>query len=112
MVIVRRIEIVVSWSENKDIEWTEWLTDNTPVTTKSMNSSDPFLLIYTSGTTGKPKVIVHTHAGFPIKAASDADYGFDLHKGDVLFWVYRCWLNDGTDFGSAGFTEWKYAGSL
>lgn len=86
MVVIRRMEIVVPWSENRDVEWTEMLTDNTPVPTASMNSSDPFLLIYTSGTTGKPKGIVHTHAGFPIKAASDAAYGFDLHKDDVLFW--------------------------
>jgi acetyl-CoA synthetase len=47
---------------------------------------DPFMLIYTSGTTGKPKGIVHTHAGFPLKIAHDAVVHFDVRPGDVFCW--------------------------
>ncbi|WP_407278851.1 AMP-binding protein [Aromatoleum evansii] len=45
------------------------------------------MLIYTSGTTGKPKGVVHTHAGFPVKAAQDLMMAFDLRADDTLMWV-------------------------
>jgi acetyl-CoA synthetase len=46
----------------------------------------PYMVIYTSGTTGEPKGTVHVHGGFPIKAAEDLAYTFDLRAGDGLFW--------------------------
>lgn len=51
-----------------------------------MASSDPFMVFFTSGTTGKPKGIVHTHGGFPLKIAHDALVHFDMKAGDVFFW--------------------------
>lgn len=50
-------------------------------------ANDPYMLIYTSGTTGRPKGAVHTHAGFPLKAAMDIAFCFDLHQDDTLFWL-------------------------
>ena len=50
-------------------------------------ADEPFMLIYTSGTTGKPKGAVHTHCGFPIKAAQDMQHGFDVRASDTMFWV-------------------------
>ena len=55
--------------------------------TEVMNSSDELMLIYTSGTTGKPKGAVHTHSGFPIKAAFDLGIGMDLKQRDKLLWI-------------------------
>ncbi len=52
-----------------------------------MHSDDPLMLIYTSGTTGKPKGTVHTHAGFPLKAAFDAGFGMNIKQGDRVLWV-------------------------
>ena len=51
------------------------------------SAEDPVMIIYTSGTTGKPKGAVHTHCGFPIKAAQDLSHGFDLKPGDALYWM-------------------------
>jgi Acyl-coenzyme A synthetases/AMP-(fatty) acid ligases len=51
------------------------------------DSEDPIMIIYTSGTTGKPKGTVHTHDGFPIKAAADVYFHFDVGRGDTLSWV-------------------------
>jgi acetyl-CoA synthetase len=50
-------------------------------------SNQTLLLIYTSGTTGKPKGVVHTHAGLPVKAAQDIAMAFDFSENDTLMWV-------------------------
>ena len=55
--------------------------------TERTSAEDVMMLIYTSGTTGKPKGAVHTHCGFPIKAAQDISHGLDLHADETLFWV-------------------------
>ncbi len=54
-----------------------------PVTVRA---DHPLMIIYTSGTTGRPKGTVHTHGGFPIKAAQDLRMCFDLRSDDTLFW--------------------------
>ena len=51
------------------------------------DAEDPLMLIYTSGTTGRPKGAVHTHCGFPIKAAQDMAHCFDVHAGETMYWV-------------------------
>jgi acetyl-CoA synthetase len=55
--------------------------------TERTSAEDPIMIIYTSGTTGKPKGAVHTHCGFPIKAAQDMCHGLDLHPDETLFWM-------------------------
>ncbi|HZS10569.1 MAG TPA: AMP-binding protein [Blastocatellia bacterium] len=50
-------------------------------------AEDPLIAIYTSGTTGKPKGILHTHCGFPIKSAQDMCFGTDVGRGDRISWV-------------------------
>lgn len=45
------------------------------------------MIIYTSGTTGRPKGALHTHCGFPVKAAQDMALGLDLQEFDTLFWI-------------------------
>jgi acetyl-CoA synthetase len=50
-------------------------------------AEDPLMIIYTSGTTGRPKGAVHTHCGFPIKAAQDIAQCLDVQAADTMFWV-------------------------
>ena len=54
---------------------------------RAFPADQTLMLIYTSGTTGKPKGVVHTHAGFPVKAAQDLQMAFDLRADDTLMWV-------------------------
>ncbi len=54
---------------------------------ENTEAEDPLMVIYTSGTTGKPKGAVHTHGGFPLKAAADVYFHFDLKPGETLSWV-------------------------
>lgn len=51
------------------------------------DAEDLLMIIYTSGTSGKPKGAVHTHCGFPVKAAQDMAFGTDVHAGDVIYWM-------------------------
>ncbi|MCC6992227.1 MAG: AMP-binding protein [Acidobacteria bacterium] len=53
---------------------------------EAMASDDPFMVFFTSGTTGKPKGILHTHGGFPLKVAHDAFIHFDMKPGETFFW--------------------------
>lgn len=47
----------------------------------------PLFIAFTSGTTGAPKGIVLSHAGFAVKAGSDAAFSFDIGPGDVATWI-------------------------
>jgi len=42
-------------------------------------------LLYTSGSTGRPIGLVHSTAGYLLRAAMSTKYVFDLHKQDVFF---------------------------
>jgi acetyl-CoA synthetase len=77
----------VEMRKGRDIYWHDLEREPTPVETVAMESNDPLTIIYTSGTTGAPKGIVHSHAGFSVKAAVDFAYGFDLDADDVIAWI-------------------------
>ncbi len=75
----------IEWFEPRDVWWQE--LGGNPVETVQTAADDPYMIIYTSGTTGRPKGAVHIHAGFPIKAAHDLAFCFDLQAGDTLLWI-------------------------
>lgn len=70
-----------------DLSWSTLEKEKPFTHAEEMKSDDPLMLIYTSGTTGKPKGTVHTHAGFPLKAAFDAGFGMNIKQGDRVLWV-------------------------
>ena len=70
-----------------DIPWNVLEKEKPFTHAEEMKSDDPLMLIYTSGTTGKPKGTVHTHAGFPLKAAFDASFGMNVKQGDRVLWI-------------------------
>ncbi|HEV2109101.1 MAG TPA: AMP-binding protein [Thermomicrobiales bacterium] len=87
-VVVRRTGEAVAWNGERDRWWYDMVTDapaGTPAHPTGAN--DPYMIIYTSGTTGRPKGAVHVHAGFPIKAAHDLAFCFDLGPPDRLLWL-------------------------
>ncbi|MFV8826938.1 AMP-binding protein [Alkalihalobacterium sp. APHAB7] len=86
VIVFRRLDRDIPWNDSRDVDWKQLIKEEPLNETLSMDSADPLMLIYTSGTTGRPKGAVHTHSGFPIKAAFDAGIGMDVKKGDTLFW--------------------------
>ncbi|MBK7780767.1 MAG: AMP-binding protein [Ardenticatenia bacterium] len=88
MVVLRRTGHDIPMREGRD-HWWQDLVDrqSADCPTADTAAEDPFMLIYTSGTTGKPKGAVHTHCGFPVKAAQDMAFGTDVHAGDVIYWM-------------------------
>lgn len=78
---------------DRDVPWADLMalgrrTASTERTrTESTSAEAPVLRIYTSGTTGAPKGAVHTHGGFPLKAAQDMRHAMDVRPGDVVWWM-------------------------
>jgi len=91
LLVVRRTGCSISWQAGRDVWWHDVMPGEgagpaTEVRTEVMAADEPFMIIYTSGTTGRPKGTVHLHSGFPIKAAQDLAFHFDLQSDDTLFW--------------------------
>jgi acetyl-CoA synthetase len=88
VIVVRHVGETVAMQPGRDAWWDEIVERELPgFDTTRTAADDPFMLIYTSGTTGKPKGAVHTHCGFPIKAAQDMQHGFDVRAHDTMFWI-------------------------
>ena len=88
IIVVKHVGEAVAMQPGRDVWWHETIDRELPDFVTARTAADePFMLIYTSGTTGKPKGAVHTHCGFPIKAAQDMQHGFDVRAQDTMFWV-------------------------
>ncbi|MBI5824264.1 MAG: AMP-binding protein [Chloroflexi bacterium] len=113
MIVLKRTGQDVNMKAGRDHWWAP-LTAPQPDTasTEITSAEDPLMIIYTSGTTGKPKGALHTHCGFPVKAAQDMAFGTDVHgagqianlpHADVIYWM--------TDMGWM-MGPWQVFGSL
>ena len=104
MIVLKRTGQDVSMKTGRDHWWVDLIAPQSDsASTEITSAEDPLMIIYTSGTTGKPKGAVHTHCGFPVKAAQDMAFGTDVHHGDVIYWM--------TDMGWM-MGPWQVFGSL
>ena len=96
MFVVSRVGAPVAMKAGRDHGWqAEMSLQSQFAELESTAAEDPLMIIYTSGTTGKPKGAVHTHCGFPVKAAQDMAFGTDVQPldaaqgrpGDILYWM-------------------------
>jgi len=85
VVVLRRTQQEIAWTQGRDIEWQEFLAggaghDDTHV---ELEANEPAYILATSGTTAKPKLAVHTHGGYQVYVHSMAKWMFGLKPGDV-----------------------------
>ncbi len=86
VLVVRRTENEVAWSEGRDVWYHDLCAEaSTECEPEPMDSEDVLFLLYTSGSTGKPKGIVHTTGGYMVGAYFSTQMVFDLQDEDV-YW--------------------------
>lgn len=88
MIVYEYAHTTLKMQPGRDHRWSELVSSQPEeMETERTLAEDVLMVIYTSGTTGAPKGAVHTHCGFPVKAAQDMAFGTDVHPGEVVYWV-------------------------
>ncbi|MGD9806196.1 MAG: AMP-binding protein, partial [Hyphomicrobiaceae bacterium] len=90
VIVCHRADVPMAWTEGRDHHWRDVAAAAGPdddTSTASRVADSPYLLVYTSGTTGKPKGVVHTHCGFPVKTALDMGICMDFKASDRVLWM-------------------------
>jgi acetyl-CoA synthetase/medium-chain acyl-CoA synthetase len=81
------------WVDYKTVE------DSPPFSGEVTKSEDPCLIYFTSGTVGQPKMVLHTHASYPIGHTITGKYWLQLKTSDLhwnlseLGWAKAAWSN-------------------
>ncbi len=88
VLVLRHAGITVDMRAGRDHWWHRLVSDQDPgCPPRDTEAEETVMILYTSGTTGRPKGAVHTHCGFPVKAAQDMSFGLDVHPGDLVYWI-------------------------
>ena len=88
VIVCHRMDAPMDWHEGRDHHWRDLTAaEEGDRSTASVVADEPFMLVYTSGTTGRPKGVLHTHCGFPVKTALDVGICMDFKASDRIMWM-------------------------
>ena len=88
VIVMRHAANPIAWDAKRDRWWHELVAGQPgEAPTEEMEADSPYLLVFTSGTTGKPKGVLHTHVGFPMKLVLDFWLTMDLKSADRVLWM-------------------------
>jgi acetyl-CoA synthetase len=88
MIVLNQIGEAIDMIRGRDQWWHEFIPNQSDsAATEVTDAEAPMMIIYTSGTTGLAKGAIHTHCGFPVKAAQDMAFGTDLHPNEIIYWM-------------------------